>query len=138
MHLKHSRWLWFAVVPVTAALSAGCGGPASPVAAPIRYPKAKTVAQVDVIHGVKVADPYRWLEDDNGEETKAWVQAENEVTFAYLKQIPAREKIKQRLTNLWNYEKYTTPFKQGGRYFYRKNDGLQNQYVVYTMDRLDG
>ncbi|MFQ5429147.1 MAG: prolyl oligopeptidase family protein [Phycisphaerae bacterium] len=138
MHVKHSRWLWFAVACVTAALPVGCGGPTSQVAAPIRYPKAKTVSQVDVIHGVAVADPYRWLEDDNGEETKGWVRAENEVTFAYLKKISAREKIKQRLTRLWNYEKYTTPFKQGGRYFYRRNDGLQNQYVVYTMDRLDG
>ncbi|MFQ5501848.1 MAG: prolyl oligopeptidase family protein [Phycisphaerae bacterium] len=105
---------------------------------PLAYPKTRTVDQVDVIHDVRVPDPYRWLEDDNAEETKAWVKAENKVTFGYLEQIPERNQIKKRLTRLWNYEKYTTPFKQGGRYFYRKNDGLQNQYVVYTMDSLGG
>ena len=116
----------------------GCAGPTRYADKPIAYPKTRTVDQVDVIHGVKVADPYRWLEDDQAEETKAWVQAENKVTFGYLDEIPAREKIKRRLTKLWNYERYGIPFKMGGRYFFSKNDGLQNQSVIYTMDRLDG
>ncbi|MCG8408832.1 MAG: prolyl oligopeptidase family serine peptidase [Phycisphaerales bacterium] len=104
--------------------------------ASLAYPKTKKVEVVDTIHGVKISDPYRWLEDDNAEDTKSWVQAQNKVTFGYLEQIPAREKVKSRLTKLWNYEKYTTPFKEGGRYFFRKNDGLQNQHVLYTVDRL--
>ena len=116
----------------------GCAGPTRYSDTQIVYPQTRTVDQVDVIHGVKVADPYRWLEDDNAKETEAWVKAENKVTFAYLSEIPAREKIKQRLTKLWNYERYGIPFKMGGRYFFRKNNGLQNQSVVYTLDRLDG
>ncbi len=101
------------------------------------YPSTRTVNQVDNYHGVKVSDPYRWLEDDNSEETKAWVKAQNKVTFAYLDTIPEREKIKNRLTELWNYEKYSAPFEQGGKYFYYKNDGLQNQYVLYVADSIN-
>ncbi|HKQ47288.1 MAG TPA: prolyl oligopeptidase family serine peptidase [Phycisphaerae bacterium] len=118
--------------------SAGCGGPTTYSGRPLDYPKAKKVDQVDDYHGTKVADPYRWLEDDNSAETKAWVEAENKVTFGYLEQIPARGKIKSRLTKLWDYEKYGVPFKEGGRYFFSKNDGLQNQNVVYTAEQLDG
>ena len=91
----------------------------------IDYPQTKTVEQTDDYHGTKVSDPYRWLEDDNSAETKAWVQAENKVTFDYLNKIPQREQIKKRLTELWNYAKYSAPFKEGGKYFYYKNDGLQ-------------
>ncbi|MBD2101183.1 prolyl oligopeptidase family protein [Leptolyngbya sp. FACHB-261] len=101
------------------------------------YPQPHTVEQVDDYHGTLVTDPYRWLEDPDSEETKAWVEAENEITFAYLEQIPAREAIKQRLTQLWDYEKYGIPFKQGERYFYFKNDGLQNQSVLYTLTALE-
>ena len=93
--------------------------------------------QVDNYHGTLVADPYRWLEDPDSEETKAWIEAENQITFDYLSEIPAREKIKQRLTKLWDYEKYGIPFKEGERYFYFKNDGLQNQSVLYTLKTLD-
>ena len=100
----------------------------------IEYPKTKTVDQVDDYHGVKVADPYRWLEDDNSAETKAWVTAQNKVTFDYLNTIPEREMLKKRLTELWDYEKYSAPFKEGGKYFYYKNDGLQNQSVLYVTD----
>ena len=100
----------------------------------IEYPATKKVEQTDDYHGTKVSDPYRWLEDDNSAETKAWVKAENKVTFDYLNQIPERAKIKARLTELWNYEKYTAPSKQGNYYFYSKNDGLQNQSVLYVAD----
>ncbi len=96
------------------------------------YPKAKKVSQVDNYHGTEVADPYRWLEDSDSVETKAWVEAQNKITFDYLRALPHREKIKARLTKLWNYEKYSAPFKRGGKYFYYKNDGLQNQSVLYV------
>ena len=105
---------------------------------PLVYPQAAKVEQVDDYHGTLVADPYRWLEDPDSEETKAWVEAENQVTFAYLETIPARERIKERLTQLWDYEKYGVPFKKGDRYFYFKNDGLQNQSVLYTLTTLLG
>jgi len=101
------------------------------------YPTTAKVDQIDEYHGVKIADPYRWLENPDTPETQAWVEAQNKVTFAYLNQIPARDKIKQRLTQLWDYEKYGTPFKEGDRYFYYKNDGLQNQSVLYTLKSLD-
>jgi prolyl oligopeptidase len=101
------------------------------------YPESKKVDQVDDYHGVKVADPYRWLEDLDSADTHDWVEAQNKVTFAYLNDIPARAQIKQRLTKLWNYERYTLPQKQGSRYFYSKNNGLQNQSVLYTATSLD-
>lgn len=101
------------------------------------YPTTAKVDQIDEYHGVKIADPYRWLENPDTPETQAWVEAQNQVTFAYLNQIPARDKIKQRLTQLWDYEKYGIPFKEGDRYFYYKNDGLQNQAVLYTLKSLD-
>jgi prolyl oligopeptidase len=105
---------------------------------PLVYPQAAKVEHVDDYHGTLVADPYRWLEDPDSEATKAWVEAENQVSFAYLEAIPARERIKERLTQLWDYEKYGVPFKKGERYFYFKNDGLQNQSVFYTMTTLEG
>ncbi|MBD1881327.1 prolyl oligopeptidase family serine peptidase [Coleofasciculus sp. FACHB-T130] len=104
----------------------------------LTYPTSQKVDQVDDYHGTKVSDPYRWLEDPDSHETKAWVEAQNQVTFSYLNEIPVREKIKQRLTELWDYEKYSLPFKEGDRYFYFKNDGLQNQSVLYTLTSLDG
>jgi len=103
----------------------------------IHYPVTATTNQVDVYHGVAVKDPYRWLEDDNSAATKAWVEAENKVTFDYLASIPQRDAIKRRLTELWNYERYGVPFKRGPRYFFSKNDGLQNQSVLYTRPSLD-
>jgi prolyl oligopeptidase len=98
------------------------------------YPNAKKVDQIDDYQGVKVADPYRWLEDVDSAETKTWVDAENKVTNDYLATIPQREQIKKRLTELWNYEKYSAPFKAGKHYYYYKNDGLQNQSVLYIAD----
>src|SRR5947209_565943 len=103
----------------------------------LSYPVARKSDQVDDYHGTKVADPYRWLEDLDSPETKAWVEAENKLTFDYLNQIPERSWIKSRLTELWNYERFGTPFKEGGRYFYTKNSGLQNQSVLYTVDSLE-
>jgi prolyl oligopeptidase len=151
MHLKHATFTTLATL--AAALAATfCAAPAlsqapasapAPVAAPacsgtpLAYPAARKVDQTDDYFGTKVADPYRWLEDANSAETKAWVDAENQVTQAYLAQIPQRAAIRARLTRLWNYERYTVPYKEGGRYFYSRNDGLQNQSVLYTMRRLD-
>ncbi len=103
----------------------------------IQYPETRVVDVTDVYHGQTVKDPYRWLEDDNAPETEAWVQAQNKVTFGYLTAIPEREAIEQRLTELWNYERFGIPMKRGGRYFYSRNDGLQNQNVIYTLDALD-
>ncbi|RLD33324.1 MAG: S9 family peptidase [Bacteroidetes bacterium] len=104
----------------------------------IKYPVTKKVDQVDEYFGTSVADPYRWLEDDNSEETAEWVIAENAVTDAYLSEIPFREKIIDRLTELWNYPRYRTPEKKGEYYYFRKNDGLQNQDVLYVMKGEDG
>jgi prolyl oligopeptidase len=99
-------------------------------------PKAQTGGVLDDYHGTKVADPYRWLEDTDALETKAWIEAENCVTFGFLERIPEREQIRQRLTKIWDYPKYGTPFKDGGRYFFFKNDGLQNQSVLYVQRTL--
>jgi prolyl oligopeptidase len=104
----------------------------------MNYPIAKKLDQVDDYHGTKVADPYRWLEDPDAEDTRAWVEAENKVTFDFLNQIPERARIKARLTKLWDFERYDVPFKEAGRYFFFKNDGLQNQNVLYTLKTLDG
>jgi len=101
------------------------------------YPQTRKSDQVDNYHGVTVADPYRWLEDLDSEETASWVEAQNAVTFGYLNQISGKETIKQRLTQLWDYEKYGIPFKQGNRYFYFKNNGLQNQSILYVLDSLN-
>jgi prolyl oligopeptidase len=104
----------------------------------LNYPPAKKVDQADDYHGTRVADPYRWLENPDAPDSRAWIEAQNKLTFAYLGEIPARGQIKERMTKLWNYEKYGVPFKEGGRYFYYKNDGLQNQAVLYTLKSLDG
>jgi prolyl oligopeptidase len=100
------------------------------------YPPAPKSEQTDDYHGTKVADPYRDLENVDAEATKKWIEAENKVTFDYLATIPERKKIKDRMTALWNYEKFTVPFHDGGRYFFSKNTGLQNQNVVFTSDKL--
>lgn len=104
----------------------------------IKYPETKKVDQVDNYFGTNVADPYRWLEDDNSEETKQWVEAENKVTENYLSKIPFRDKVKTKLEAMWNYPKYSSPFKEGDYYYFYKNDGLQNQSVLYRQRGLDG
>ena len=106
-------------------------------AQPLNYPATRTVDTVDELHGVKLADPYRWLEDLDSEETAAWVAAQNEVTFGYLREISAREPIRARLTELWDYERFSTPWRDGQWYFYSRNDGLQNQSVFYVTQSLD-
>ena len=97
----------------------------------VNYPTTKKVDTVDNYFGTEVPDPYRWLEDDRSEETEAWVKKQNAVTFGYLEKIPFREDLKNRLEKLWNYEKVGSPFKEGDYTYYYKNNGLQNQYVVY-------
>ena len=95
------------------------------------YPEAERTDVTDNYHGTVVADPYRWLEDDNSEATAAWVAAENEVTYDYLSQIPFRDAIRDRLTELWNYPKESAPAEKGGWLYFSRNDGLQNQSVLY-------
>lgn len=104
----------------------------------LTYPKAEKVDTVDVYFGTEVADPYRWLENDTSAATAAWVEAENKVTNEYLAQIPFRNQLLERLTNLANYEKIGAPFKKHGKYYFYKNDGLQNQSVLYVQDSLEG
>ena len=106
--------------------------------APAKAPLTRKLDVVDTYFGTQVPDPYRWLEDDNSLDTKAWVEAQNKVTTAYLEQIPERKAIQARLTKLWNYEKYGTPFRGGAYTFYTYNTGLQNQSVLYvTRDLKD-
>lgn len=100
----------------------------------IKYPKTRKADNTDTYFGTNVPDPYRWLEDDRSDETAAWVKAQNEVTFGYLEQIPFREAIKNRMEKLWNYERVSAPFKEGDYTYYYKNDGLQNQSVLYRKN----
>jgi prolyl oligopeptidase len=102
------------------------------------YPETRKGDVVDNYYGTDVPDPYRWLEDDRSEETAAWVKAQNEVTFSYLDQIPFREDLKERMTEIWNYPRMGTPFKEGNFYFYSYNSGLQNQDILYRKNSLEG
>ncbi len=115
----------------TPAPAARSGGPA------LSYPQARRGDQTDVYHGVRVADPYRWLEDTDSPETKAWVVAENRVTESYLSSIPQRSALRARLTTLWDYPKYGALFREGGKYFSFENTGLQSQSVLWVRDKLD-
>jgi prolyl oligopeptidase len=119
---------WMIVLLLLAGCTAGQG---------LQYPDARKSDVVDDYHGTAVQDPYRWLEDPDAEETRAWIEAENEITDAWLKEIPQRPKIRYRLEKLWNYERYGIPFKQADRYFFSRNDGLQNQSVIYWTDSLE-
>ena len=101
----------------------------------VTYPETKKVDSVDTYFGTEIKDPYRWLEDDKSAETADWVKAQNEVTFGYLEQIPFRNALKDRMEKLWNYEKISAPFKEGDFTYYYKNDGLQNQSVLYRKDK---
>ncbi|MBE0712201.1 MAG: S9 family peptidase, partial [Candidatus Aminicenantes bacterium] len=125
--------LMFVLLSVALAFAACQKG-----AAKLTYPVTKKVDQVDNYFGTVVADPYRWLEDDNAEEVKLWVVAQNAVTSGYLNKIPFRPKIKARLTEIFNYPRYSSPFRAGENYFFYKNDGLQNQSICYIQKGLDG
>ena len=101
----------------------------------VTYPETKKVDTVDTYFGEQIADPYRWLEDDRSAATEAWVKAQNEVTFGYLEKIPFRKQLKERMEKLWNYEKISAPFKEGNYTYFYKNNGLQNQSVLYRKDQ---
>lgn len=128
--MKKSGILTFSIL----ALLSGC----SESTQSIQYPETKTVEQVDVYHGMEVADPYRWLEDTDSPETRQWIEAQNQVTSAYLASIPVRDRIRSRLTELWNYEKFGIPNREGDSYFFSRNDGLQNQSVIFRVESLAG
>ena len=123
---------------MAAALGLAVLGTTAILAQPFQYPATKKIDQVDVYHGTTVADPYRWLEDDNSPQTAAWVEAENKITFPYLEAIPFRQKLRERVIALNNYEKYSSPSRKGPYYFFSKNDGLQNQSVLYIQKGLQG
>lgn len=135
MLLKYGLMLF----PLTLVLFVGLAVSLAEEIKSIPYPQTKRVDQSDKYHGTTVQDPYRWLEDDvrKSKDVADWVTEQNKITDDYLKAIPQREKIAKKLTELWNYEKYSAPFKAGGRYFYYRNDGLQNQNVLYVQDSLD-
>ncbi|HEV7594295.1 MAG TPA: prolyl oligopeptidase family serine peptidase [Gemmatimonadaceae bacterium] len=127
MHRYTLRSSLFLLTIVAASVSAQ-------TQSPLPYPSAARGNQVDVYHGVSIADPYRWLEDTDSPETKAWVEAENRLSDSFLASIPERPAIKNRLTQIWNFARYSAPFKEGGRYFYFGNTGLQNQSVLFVQD----
>ena len=132
MHMRPVR-------PALAILSALLTSQLVGVAASsLTYPQTRKVDHVDTYHGVAVPDPYRWLEDDSSPDTAKWVEAQNAVTFGYLAQIPYRAQLKTRLEQLYNYPKYTPPTRRGEYFFFSKNDGLQNQSVLYVQKGLDG
>jgi len=133
MHLaRHATILLALALPLLTLLPA-----AQTSSSPLPYPQAKPGAQVDDYHGVKVSDPYRWLEDTDSADTHAWVEAENKLTFSYLDQIPYRKAIHGRLTKLWNYERFSAPEQEGGRYFFEHNNGLQNQNVLLAAESFN-
>ncbi len=117
---------------------ASCGSNEKKEQTKLTYPATRKVDTVDTYFGNKIADPYRWLEDDKSTETGEWVKAENAVTYDYLSKIPFRDKIKERLTKIWNFEKRSAPFKKKNYYFFYKNDGIQNQSVLYVQSGLSG
>jgi prolyl oligopeptidase len=131
--MKNSSYL---IILIVIAVMTGCEQQKKIV--PGKYPVAQKSDQTDDYFGTAVSDPYRWLEDDNSDETAAWVKAENEVTFGYLEQIPFRAKVKERLEQIWDYPKFSAPFREGEYYYFFKNDGMQNQYVLYQQKGLDG
>ena len=100
----------------------------------MEYPHSPKIDQVDDYHGTQVPDPYRWLEDVDSPETLDWIEAQNRLTFSFLESIPEREGLRRRLTGLWNYSRFTAPFRRGGCYFQFRNTGLQNQDVLFVMD----
>lgn len=104
----------------------------------IKYPETKKVTHVDDYFGTKIPDPYRWLEDDKSAETASWVAEQNKVTQDYLSKIPYREEVRKRLEEMWNYPRYGSPTKHGAYYYFYKNDGLQNQSILYRQIGING
>ncbi|GAB4470011.1 MAG: prolyl oligopeptidase family serine peptidase [Armatimonadaceae bacterium] len=137
MMKRHSFLLLCAALSMGVSVIGQTDAGAQENGAPFAYPKTRAVDQKDTYFGVTVEDPYRWLEDENSEETAAWVEAQNKITFGYLEKIPYRKAIQQRLTELINYPRYTAPFRVGDTQFYYKNDGLQNQSVLYSRPIVD-
>lgn len=132
MHFRAQNTL--AALATAAAVALACQTAAAQSSVPLKYPAAQKVDQTDIYHGVRIADPYRWLEDTDSPATAAWVKAENDLTFSYLGGIPERAAIRSRLEALWNYAKYSAPVNRGGRYFYTENSGLLNQPILYVQD----
>lgn len=130
--MKPRNYVAYALVALIIPLT-GIAQSTSPNTNSMNYPKTKKIDVSDTYFGTTIKDPYRWLEDDRSAETKEWVESQNKVTQAYLSQIPFRQSIKTRLETLWNYEKYSAPFKEGEYTYFYKNDGLQNQYVLYRQ-----
>lgn len=127
------------ILALSVAMTAACSTQStqqSAQPAALTYPPALRGDQADVYHGLRVADPYRWLESESAPQTRRFIEAENALSQPYLEAIPALKQIKKRMTQLWNYERYDTPVKRGGRYFYLRNDGLQNQSVLFIADSL--
>jgi len=140
--MRRSHLPLLPLVATCAALALpGCGEKAPPAAAAaapaFQYPDAARGDVVDDYHGTQVADPYRWLEDPDSAESRGWIEAENALTHGYIDAVPQRAAIQDRLHALWNYERFGVPFHQHGRYFWKRNDGLQNQSVLYVADGLD-
>lgn len=129
MNLSWAAWL---------VLAAAASSPIARSAEPLEYPKARKSDQADTYHGVKVPDPYRWLEDENSAETAAWVAAQNKVTFGYLEKIPFRAALRKRLAELFDYPKYSVPTRRGDLYVFTLNEGLQNQPVTYIQRGING
>jgi len=125
-------------IPHIFLLTAMIGSSFTLYAQTVNYPQTKKIEFTDTYHGMKVPDPYRWLEDDNSSETKEWVKAENQVTHAYLNAIPFRNKIRERLEKIWNFPRYGTPEHEGKYIIFSKNDGMQNQSVLYVQEGMNG
>ena len=111
--------------------------PKTPQATGLEYPSSPQGDVVDIYHGTSVPDPYRWLEDPNSEESRVWIEAQNALTYAWLEEIPQRPVIRDRVEALWNYERYSSPTLLAGKYYYFRNDGLQNQSVLYVSETLE-
>jgi prolyl oligopeptidase len=118
------------ILIIVSTILSSCSGPSEKK---LTYPVSKKTEVKDNYFGTEVSDPYRWMEDDRSDETASWVAEQNKVTFGYLETIPYREEIKKRLEKMWNYEKFTAPYKKGDYTYFSRNDGLQNQYVLYRQ-----
>lgn len=145
MHDRNQRFKWrdarasyLCRLPLAMALVALLNPCLYAEDAALDYPHTRRSDQVDDYFGIEVADPYRWLEDGKSDETQAWIASQNKVTFEYLEAIPQRAALNDRLTELWNFERFGTPHQRGGKYFFTHNDGLQNQSVLYVSESLDG